>query len=92
MTTEPETIYEDRRGRMRLKILRKPGKYGLQYSAIIYRPYKKEEGELGDPVWEETHWLDERDILSSRRLHDVADDIIAEAKRSDSLNRLDEAE
>ena len=38
--TESETIYEDRRGRMRLKILRsKPGKYGLQYSAIIYRPY-----------------------------------------------------
>ena len=89
--TEPETIYEDRRGRMRLKVLRKPSKYGLQYSAIIYRPYKKEENESGDSIWEETHWLDERDILSSRRLHEVADDIIAEAKRSDSLNPFDEA-
>ena len=89
--TEPETIYEDRRGRMRLKIVRKQGRHGPRYSAIIYRPYKKDEDELGSPVWQETHWLDERDILSSLRLHEVADDIISEAKRSDLLNRVEEA-
>jgi hypothetical protein len=88
---QPETIYEDRRGRMRLKVFRKPSRFGLRYSAIIYRPYKREEDELGNPLWEQTHWLDERDILNSRRLHEVADDIIAEARRSDSLNQLDRA-
>ena len=91
MSTEVETIYEDRRGRMRLKIVRKPGKYGLQYSAIVYRPYKKGEDEYGKPIWEETHWLDEQDILNSRRLHEVADDVIADAKRNESLNHVDEA-
>ena len=39
----------------------------------------------GNPVWAETHWLDEQDVLNSRRLHDVADDVIAEAKRKDSF-------
>ena len=91
MTNELETIYEDRRGRMRMKIVRKPGKYGPQYSTIVYRPYKKDEDEFGKPVWEETHWLDEQDVLNSLRLHEVADDAIAECKRNDSLNRVDEA-
>jgi hypothetical protein len=58
MTTESESIYERCRGRMRLNILRKPGKYGLQYSAIIYRPYNKAESEHGNSIWKETHWLD----------------------------------
>lgn len=91
MSTEVETVYEDRRGRMRLKIVRKPGKYGPQYSTIVYRPYKKEEDEYGKPIWQETHWLDEQDVLNSLRLHEVADDIIADAKRNDSLTRVDEA-
>lgn len=91
MTTEPITIYEDRRGRMRLKILRKPGKYGLQYSAIIYRQYKKTEDEHGKPIWEETHWLDEQDVLNALRLHEIADDVIAEAKRNESRVHVDEA-
>jgi hypothetical protein len=76
---------------MRLKILRKPSKYGLQYSAIVYRPYKKAEDEWGKPIWEETHWLDEQDILNSLRLHEVADDVIAEAKRNESRVQADEA-
>ena len=88
---EVETVYEDRRGRMRLKIVRKPGKYGPRYSTLIYRPYTKEEDDLGNPVWEETHWLDEQDVLNSLRLHEIADDIIADSKRNDSLNRVDEA-
>ena len=91
MSTEVETIYEDRRGRMKLKIVRKPGKYGLQYSAIVYRPYKKGEDEYGKPIWEETHWLDEQDILNSLRLHEVADDVIAEAKRNESRIQVGEA-
>lgn len=91
MNVEVETIYEDRRGRMRLKIVRKSGQYGPQYSAFVYRPYKKEEDKFGKPVWEETHWLDEQDILNSLRLHEVADDVIAECKRSDSLQRVNEA-
>ena len=76
---------------MRLKIVRKPGKYGPQYSAIVYRPYKKEEDNYGKPIWEETHWIDEQNILNSLRLHEVADDIVADSKRNDSLNRVDEA-
>jgi hypothetical protein len=91
MSTEVETIYEDHRGRMRMKIVRKPGKYGPQYSTIVYRPYKKEEDEYGKPVWEETHWLDEQDILNSLRLHEVADNVISDAKTNDSLKRVNEA-
>ena len=91
MSTEVETIYEDRRGRMRLKIVRKPGKYGPQYSAIVFRPYKKDEDKYGKPVWEETHWLDEQDILNSLRLHELADDVIANSKRNDAHSRVDEA-
>ena len=82
-----ETIWEERRGRMRMKIVRKPGQYGPRYSTVIYRPYKKDEDENGKPVWEETHWLDEQDVLSSRRLHEIADDVIAEAKRRDSVKQ-----
>lgn len=85
-----ETIHKDRRGRMHLKIVRRECRYGTQYSAIVYRPYKKEEDEQGNPVWEESHWLDEQDILSSRRLHDIADDIIVDAKNNDALNRSDD--
>ena len=88
--TEVETTIEDRGGRMRLKIVHKPGKYGLQYSAIIYRPYKKAEDEQGKPIWEQTHWLDEQDVLNSLRLHEVADDVIAEAKRKDSFQPANE--
>lgn len=91
MSSEVQTIYEDRRGRMRLKIVRKPGKFGLQYSAIVYRPYKKGDDECGKPIWEETHWLDEQDILNSLRLHDVADDVIAEAKRNEPRSQVGEA-
>ena len=91
MSAEIETIYEDRRGRMRLKVVRRPGQYGPQYSAIVYRPYKKDEDEQGNPVWEESHWLDEQDILTSRRLHEIADDIIVDAKTIDALNRSDDA-
>mgnify|MGYP001823830403 CR=1 FL=1 len=91
MSMEVETIYEDRRGRMRLKIVRKPGTYGPRYSSLIYRRYTKEEDDLGNPVWEETHWLDEQDVLNSLRLHEIADDIIADSKRNDSLNPVDEA-
>ena len=76
---------------MKLKIVRKPGKYGLQYSAIVYRPYKKGEDEYGKSIWEETHWLDEQDILNSHRLHEVADDVIAEAKRGESCVQVGEA-
>ena len=90
MTTEVETIYEDRRGRMRLKIVRKPGQYGPRYSTLIYRPYKKEAEQDGSPVWAETHWLDEQDVLNSLRLHEVADDVIAEAKRKDSFQPANE--
>ncbi len=89
--TEAETNFEDRRGRIRLKIVHKPGKYGLQYSAIIYRPYKKSEDEYGKPIWEETHWLDEQDILNPLRLHEVADDVVADAKRNESRVQVGEA-
>lgn len=91
MNTEVETIYEDRRGRMKLKIVRKVGQYGPMYSALVYRPYKKEEDEAGNPLWAETHWLDEQDVLNSLRLHEVADDVIAERKRKDSFKSTSEA-
>lgn len=91
MTSEVQTIYEDRRGRMRLKIVRKPGQYGPRYSTLVYRPYKKEEDQHGNPVWEETHWLDEQDVLNALRLHEVADDIIAEVKRQNSFGASNEA-
>jgi hypothetical protein len=87
MNTEVETVYEDQRGRMKLKIIRKNGKYGPRFSALVYRPYKKEESEHGQPVWEETHWLDEQDVLNALRLHEVADDMIAEAKRQVSASK-----
>ena len=91
MSSEVETIYEDRRGRMRLKIVRKSGQYGPRYSSLVFRPYKKEEDNAGNPVWAETHWLDEQDVLNSLRLHEVADDVIAEAKRKDSYEPVSEA-
>ena len=84
MSTEVETIYEDKRGRVRLKIIRKTGKFGPLFSALIYRPFTKENDKHGNPVWSETHWLDEQDILNSLRLHEIADDLIAEIKRADS--------
>ena len=91
MSNEVETIYEDRRGRMRLKIICKAGQYGPQYSALIYRPYKKEEDKNGNPVWAETYWLDEQDVLNSLRLHEVADDVIADVKKKDSYKQVNEA-
>ena len=91
MSNEVETIYEDRRGRMRLKIVRKPGQYGPRYTTLLFRPYKKEEDKRGNPVWAETHWLDEQDVLNSLRLHEVADDVIAEVKRKDSYKQANEA-
>ena len=84
MNGDIETIYQDRRGRMRMKIVRNSGQYGPYYSTLICRPYKKEDDENGNPVWEETHWLDEQDILNSLRLHEIADDVIAEAKKTDA--------
>ena len=87
MNSEVETIYEDRRGRMKLKIVRKSGKYGTMFSALVYRPFTTEEDVNGNPIWSETHWLDEQDILNSLRLHEVADDLIAEVKRSESFNQ-----
>ncbi len=91
MSTEVETVYEDRRGRMKLKIIRKPGKYGPQYSAMVYRVFKKEEDARGNPVWEQTHWMDEQDVLNSLRLHQMADDAIAEMKRRESFGAANEA-
>ena len=91
MNHDIETIHEDRRGRMKLKVIRKPGKYGPQYSALIYRVFKKEDDALGNPVWEETYWMDEQDVLNSLRLHEVADDVIAEGKRKDSYKPAKEA-
>ena len=91
MNTDIETIHEDRRGRMRLKIVRKPSQYGPRYSTLIYRPFKKEEDNLGKPIWAETHWLDEQDVLSSLRLHQIADDVISDAKRKDSYSEGNEA-
>ena len=91
MSTEVETVYEDRRGRMKLKIIRKPGKYGLQYSAMVYRVFKKEEDAGGNPVWEQTHWMDEQDVLNALRLHQMADDAIAEMKRKESFGAANEA-
>ena len=91
MSTEVETVYEDRRGRMKLKIIRKPGKYGPQYSAMVYRVFKKEEDARGNPVWEQTHWMDEQDVLNSLRLHQMADDAVAEMKRKESFGAANEA-
>ena len=91
MDAQVKTIYEDQRGRMRLKIVCRPGQYGRRYSTLIYRPYKKEEDDNGNPIWAETHWLDEKDLLNSMRLHDVADGVIAEAKRKDSYEVASEA-
>ncbi len=91
MNNELETIYEDRRGRMKLKVVRKHGKYSPHYSALVYRVFKKEEDAGGHPVWEETHWMDEQDVLNSLRLHEVADDVIAEVKRKDSFKPANEA-
>ena len=91
MNNELETIYEDRRGRMKLKVVRKRGKYSPHYSALVYRVFKKEEDAGGQPVWEETHWMDEQDVLNSLRLHEVADDVIAEVKRKDSYKQTNEA-
>ena len=76
---------------MKLKIIRKPGKYGPQYSAMVYRVFKKEEDARGNPVWEQTHWMDEQDVLNSLRLHQVADDAIAEMKRRESFGAANEA-
>ena len=84
MRGDIETVYEDRRGRMRMKIVRNHGQYGPYYATLITRPFKRE-SEAGDSAWEETHWLDEQDILHSLRLHEIADDVIAEAKRNDSF-------
>ena len=91
MSTVVETVYEDRRGRMKLKIIRKPGKYGPQYSAMVYRVFKKEEDARGNPVWEQTHWMDEQDVLNSLRLHQMADDAIADMKRRESFGAANEA-
>ena len=91
MSNELETIYEDRRGRMKLKVVRKLGKYSPHYSALVYRVFKKEEDTEGQPVWEETHWMDEQDVLNSLRLHEVADDVIAEGKRKDLYKQVNEA-
>ena len=91
MKTDIETICEERRGRMRMKIVRKSGQFGPRYSTIVYRPYKKDEDEKGKPIWEETHWLDEQDVLNALRLHEVADEVISEAKRHDSLKQGNEA-
>ena len=91
MNNELETIYEDRRGRMKLKVVRKRGKYSPHYSALVYRVFKKEQDAGGQPVWEETHWMDEQDVLNSLRLHEVADDVIAEVKRKDSFKPANEA-
>ena len=52
---------------------------------------KKEEDKSGNPIWAETHWLDEQDVLNSLRLHEVADDVIAEGKRKDSYKPAKEA-
>ena len=90
MNNDIETICEDRRGRMKLKVIRKLGKYGPRYSTLVYRVFKKEEDAKGNPVWEETHWMDEKDVLNSLRLHEVADDVIAEEKRKDSYRHADE--
>lgn len=91
MKGDIETIYEDRRGRMKMKIVRSTRGNVCYYSTIISRPYRKEDGEDGKPVWEETHWLDEQDLLNSRRLLEIADDVIAEAKRRDSIQPRTEA-
>ena len=91
MSTDIETIHEDRRGRMRLKVIRKTGQYGPLYSALVYRVFKREEDAKGNPIWEETHWMDEQDILNSMRLHQVADEAIAELKRRDSVRVVNEA-
>ena len=80
---ESNTIYEDQRGRMRLKVVCKEGRYGLCYSMIVYRAYTTSKDEQGKTVWEATHWLDEQDVLNSLRLHEVADDVIADARRAD---------
>lgn len=85
MKGDIETIYEDRRGRMKMKIVRSSRGETAYYSTIVSRPYKKEDDEDGNPVWEETHWLDEQDLLNCRRLLEIADDVIAEAKRRDSF-------
>ena len=66
----------------------------LAYGAMRYEALdaaQKAEDEGGKPIWEETHWLDEQDILNSRRLHEVADDVIAEAKRNESHTQVGEA-
>ena len=81
MNTQRETIYEDQRGRMKLKIVRRNGKYGARYSTLIYRPYKIGESADSEAVWTETHWLDEQDVLNSLRLHEIADEFIGKAKR-----------
>ncbi len=87
MKGDIETLYEDRRGRMRMKIVRNHGQYGPYYSTLITRPYKRDND---DSAWEETHWLDEQDILNSLRLHEIADDVIADAKKKDAYRTADE--
>ena len=87
MKGDIETFYEDRRGRMRRKIVRNQGPDGPYYSALITRPYKRDSD---DSAWEETHWLDEQDILNSLRLHEIADDVIADAKKKDAYRTADE--
>ena len=85
MGDKPEVICRKKRGRMRLTILRKIGKYGPYDSALVYR-YVKTGEENGVPTFEETHWMDEQDVPNSRRLHDIADEMIGEAKESDAAD------
>ena len=91
MANNTETIHSDKRGRMRLKVIRKNGQYGPQYSAIVFRTYKKGQGESGKAEFGDTHWMDEQDVLQSKKLHDIADDVIAAAKRADTDRHAKEA-
>ncbi len=92
MANNTATIFRDKRGRMRLKVIRKTAQYDPYYSAIIFRSYKKGEDDNGKPQFEDTHWMDEQDILHSKKLHDIADDIIAGAKRKDKVEKYQEVE
>ena len=60
-------------------------------SATCYRVFKKEEDARGNPVWEQSHWMDEQDVLNSLRLHQMADDAIAEMKCKESFGAANEA-
>lgn len=71
-----QPAYTDRRGRLSLTIWKNETSNGTRYSSEITRSWKD------DDQYESTHRLDEQDLLAASKLAHIADDWIAEQRRS----------